>query len=169
MLCIMLTSIMLTMTIMFMFISHPLSMGMILLIQTLLISMWTGFMSMNFWYSYILFIVMVGGMLILFIYMTSVASNEKFSFSKINMFIIMLMSSIIIMSMLTDQIYNMMSSMNSDLMMYKNMISFKMSLNKFIMYPMMMMSLTLIIYLLITLIAVSKITNIQSGPLRKYN
>nr|QUE43181.1 NADH dehydrogenase subunit 6 [Pteroptyx valida] len=169
MLCIMLTSIMLTMTIMFMFISHPLSMGMILLIQTLLISMWTGSMSMNFWYSYILFIVMVGGMLILFIYMTSVASNEKFSFSKINMFIIMLMSSIIIMSMMTDQIYNMMSSMNSDLMMYSNMISFKMSLNKFIMYPMMMMSLTLIIYLLITLIAVSKITNIQSGPLRKYN
>nr|YP_010988598.1 NADH dehydrogenase subunit 6 [Pteroptyx valida]WOR80755.1 NADH dehydrogenase subunit 6 [Pteroptyx valida] len=165
----MLTSIMLTMTIMFMFISHPLSMGMILLIQTLLISMWTGSMSMNFWYSYILFIVMVGGMLILFIYMTSVASNEKFSFSKINMFIIMLMSSIIIMSMMTDQIYNMMSSMNSDLMMYSNMISFKMSLNKFIMYPMMMMSLTLIIYLLITLIAVSKITNIQSGPLRKYN
>nr|UZG66078.1 NADH dehydrogenase subunit 6 [Pteroptyx maipo] len=168
MLCIMLTSIMLTMTIMFIFISHPLSMAMILLIQTLLISMWTGFMSMYLWYSYIL-IVMVGGKLIMFIYMTSVASNEKFSFTKINMFIIMLMSWNIIMSMLTDQIFNMMSSMNSDLMMYKNMISFKMSLNKFIMYPMMMMSLTLIIFLLITLIAVSKITNIQSGPLRKYN
>nr|YP_010988533.1 NADH dehydrogenase subunit 6 [Medeopteryx incisura]WOR80677.1 NADH dehydrogenase subunit 6 [Medeopteryx incisura] len=165
----MLTTIMLTMTIMFMFISHPLSMGMILLIQTLLISMWTGSMSMNFWYSYILFIVMVGGMLILFIYMTSVASNEKFSFSKINMFIIATMSLIIIMSMLTDPIYNVINSMNSDLLMLKNLISFKLSLNKFIMYPMMMMSLTLIIYLLITLIAVSKITNIQSGPLRKYN
>nr|YP_010988559.1 NADH dehydrogenase subunit 6 [Medeopteryx maehongsonensis]WOR80703.1 NADH dehydrogenase subunit 6 [Medeopteryx maehongsonensis] len=165
----MLTSMMLTMTIMFMFISHPLSMGMILLIQTLLISMWTGFMSMNFWYSYILFIVMVGGMLILFIYMTSVASNEKFSFSKINMLITMTMSLIIIITMMTDNIYNVMNSMNSDLLMYKNLISFKLSLNKFIMYPMMMMSLTLIIYLLITLIAVSKITNIQSGPLRKYN
>nr|YP_010988546.1 NADH dehydrogenase subunit 6 [Medeopteryx isaanensis]WOR80690.1 NADH dehydrogenase subunit 6 [Medeopteryx isaanensis] len=165
----MLTSIMLTMTIMFMFISHPLSMGMILLIQTLLISMWTGSMSMNFWYSYILFIVMVGGMLILFIYMTSVASNEKFSFSKTNFIIIMTMSMMIIMSMMTDQIYNVMNTMNSDLLMYKNLISFKLSLNKFIMYPMMMMSLTLIIYLLITLIAVSKITNIQSGPLRKYN
>nr|YP_010988585.1 NADH dehydrogenase subunit 6 [Pteroptyx malaccae]WOR80729.1 NADH dehydrogenase subunit 6 [Pteroptyx malaccae] len=165
----MLMSIMLTMTIMFLLISHPLSMGMILLMQTLLISMWTGAMSMNFWYSYILFIVMVGGMLILFIYMTSVASNEKFSFSKINMLIIMLMSIIIILSTMTDQIYNVMNSMNSDLMMYKNLVSFKLSLNKFIMYPMMMMSLTLIIYLLITLIAVSKITNIQSGPLRKYS
>nr|YP_010988507.1 NADH dehydrogenase subunit 6 [Australoluciola thailandica]WOR80612.1 NADH dehydrogenase subunit 6 [Australoluciola thailandica] len=160
---------MMTLTIMFMFISHPLSMGMILLMQTLLISMWTGFMSMNFWYSYILFIVMVGGMLILFIYMTSVASNEKFSLSKINMFIMSMMSLIIISSILIDQIYNLMNSMNSDLNMYKNMITFKLSLNKFIMYPMMMMSLTLIIYLLITLIAVSKITNIQSGPLRKYN
>nr|UYC28892.1 NADH dehydrogenase subunit 6 [Medeopteryx sp.] len=164
----MLTSIMLTMTIMFMFITHPLSMGMILLIQTLLISMWTGFMSMNFWYSYILFIVMVGGMLILFIYMTSVASNEKFSFSKMNM-IITTMSLIIISLTMMDKIYNVMNSMNLDLMMNMNLISFKLSLNKFIMYPMMMMSLTLIIYLLITLIAVSKITNIQSGPLRKYN
>nr|YP_010538730.1 NADH dehydrogenase subunit 6 [Emarginoptyx trilucida]UYE92341.1 NADH dehydrogenase subunit 6 [Emarginoptyx trilucida] len=165
----MLISMMMTTTIMFMFISHPLSMGMILLMQTLLISMWTGFMSMNFWYSYILFIVMVGGMLILFIYMTSVASNEKFSFSKINMFILSTMSLIITLSILTDQILNFINSMNSDLTIYNNMITFKLSLNKFIMYPMMMMSLTLIIYLLITLIAVSKITNIQSGPLRKYN
>nr|UYG49023.1 NADH dehydrogenase subunit 6 [Abscondita chinensis] len=157
--------IMITLSISFMLVSHPLSMGMILLTQTLMIAMWTGFMSMNFWYSYILFIVMVGGMLILFIYMTSVASNEKFLYSKLMtmMMIIMFMALIIIKK---DQLFMLMNSMNYDLVA-KNNLTFKMSLNKFIMYPMMIMSLTIIIYLLIALIAVSKITNVKNGPLRK--
>nr|QEJ81461.1 NADH dehydrogenase subunit 6 [Pygoluciola sp. FM18] len=165
MLC-MILMIMLTTTISFLFIKHPLTMGMILLIQTLLIAMWTGFMSINFWYSYILFIIMVGGMLILFIYMTSVASNEKFSFSKI---LSLMMVTLIIMSifMSKDQMYTIMNSMNMDLMSMKNKFSFKMSLNKFLMYPMMIMSMSIIIYLLIALIAISKITNIKNGPLRK--
>nr|UYG18659.1 NADH dehydrogenase subunit 6 [Abscondita chinensis] len=160
-----LLTIMITFSISFMLVSHPLSMGMILLTQTLMIAMWTGFMSMNFWYSYILFIVMVGGMLILFIYMTSVASNEKFLYSKLMtmMMIIMFMALIIIKK---DQLFMLMNSMNYDLIA-KNNLTFKMSLNKFIMYPMMIMSLTIIIYLLIALIAVSKITNVKNGPLRK--
>nr|WOR80768.1 NADH dehydrogenase subunit 6 [Pygoluciola sp.] len=158
--------IMLTITISFLFISHPLTMGMMLIMQTLFIAMWTGSMSMNFWYSYVLFIIMVGGMLILFIYMTSVASNEKFSFSKI---LSLMMVTLIIMSILMskDQIYSMMNSMNLDLLQMKNKIMFKMSMNKFLMYPMMMMSMSIIIYLLIALIAVSKITNVKNGPLRK--
>nr|WJW73291.1 NADH dehydrogenase subunit 6 [Pygoluciola sp.] len=158
--------LMMTTSISFMFISHPLSMGMMLLLQTSMIAMWTGFMSMNFWYSYILFIVMVGGMLVLFIYMTSIASNEKFSFSKILLFtmILMMMTS---MMWSKDNMYTFMNSMNSDLMIIKNKMMFKLSLNKFLMYPMMIMSMTIIIYLLIALIAVSKITNMKNGPLRK--
>nr|QWW92000.1 NADH dehydrogenase subunit 6 [Abscondita cerata] len=158
--------IMMTLTILFMFMSHPLSMGMILLMQTLMIAMWTGSMSMNFWYSYILFIVMVGGMLILFIYMTSVASNEKFMYKKMLLIMVSIMF-IMIMFMNKDKIFTLMNSMNLDLMTIKNILTFKMSLNKFLMYPMMIMSLMIIIYLLITLIAVSKITNVKNGALRK--
>nr|YP_010158066.1 NADH dehydrogenase subunit 6 [Pygoluciola qingyu]QRG30013.1 NADH dehydrogenase subunit 6 [Pygoluciola qingyu] len=150
----------------FMFISHPLSMGMMLLLQTTMIAMWTGFMSMNFWYSYILFIVMVGGMLVLFIYMTSIASNEKFSFSKMLLFTLSMML-FMLMLWSKDNMYMYMNSMNSDLMIIKNKMMFKLSLNKFLMYPMMIMSMTIIIYLLIALIAVSKITNVKNGPLRK--
>nr|UYO78892.1 NADH dehydrogenase subunit 6 [Pygoluciola sp. 1 XHF-2022a] len=158
--------IMLMTSISFLFIKHPLTMGVILLMQTLLIAMWTGFMSINFWYSYILFIIMVGGMLILFIYMTSIASNEKFSYSKI---LSLMMVTLIIMSIFLskDQLYLLMNSMNLDLMSMKNKFSFKLSLNKFLMYPMMIMSMSIIIYLLIALIAVSKITNVKNGPLRK--
>nr|UZC78734.1 NADH dehydrogenase subunit 6 [Aquatica leii] len=155
--------LMMMMTMMFMMISHPLSMGLILLTQTLLISMWIGLLSMNFWYSYILFIIMVGGMLILFIYMTSVASNEKFSFNKSS-----LITAIPLVSMFLfkDKLFPNMNSMNLDITL-KSKFFFTMSLNKFLMYPMMLMSMVIIIYLLIALIAVSKITNIKSGPLRK--
>nr|UYI30622.1 NADH dehydrogenase subunit 6 [Aquatica sp. a XF-2022] len=155
--------LMTTMTMLFMMILHPLSMGMILLIQTLLIALWMGSLSMNFWYSYILFIIMVGGMLILFIYMTSIASNEKFKLSKSSFLLILPMVSIILFK---DKLIPNMNSMNLDLLI-KNKFLFTTSLNKFLMYPMMLMSMTVIIYLLITLIAVSKITNIKSGPLRK--
>nr|BBA21817.1 NADH dehydrogenase subunit 6 [Nipponoluciola cruciata] len=155
--------LMMTTTMMFMFISHPLTMGMTLLIQTLLIAMWIGLLSMNFWYSYILFIIMVGGMLILFIYMTSVASNEKFKFK-----IMPLMTTMMLLMTSTIMFKNeMFPLMNSDMLTIKSKLMFTVSLNKFLMYPMMMMSLTIIIYLLIALIAVSKITNIKSGPLRK--
>nr|YP_009387940.1 NADH dehydrogenase subunit 6 [Aquatica wuhana]ART65581.1 NADH dehydrogenase subunit 6 [Aquatica wuhana] len=154
--------LMMTASILFMMISHPLSMGMILLIQTLLIAMWIGTLSINFWYSYILFIIMVGGMLILFIYMTSVASNEKFSLNK---FSLILIFPLIMIYMFKDKLFPNMNSMNMDIS--TNKFLFTMSLNKFLMYPMMFMSMTIIIYLLITLIAVSKITNIIKGPLRK--
>nr|BAL14645.1 NADH dehydrogenase subunit 6 [Nipponoluciola cruciata] len=154
--------LMMTTTMMFMFISHPLTMGMTLLIQTLLIAMWIGLLSMNFWYSYILFIIMVGGMLILFIYMTSVASNEKFKFK-----IMPLMTTMMLLMTSTIMFKNkMFPLMNSDTLTIKSKLMFTVSLNKFLMYP-MMMSLTIIIYLLIALIAVSKITNIKKGPLRK--
>nr|AYQ18991.1 NADH dehydrogenase subunit 6 [Lampyridae sp. 2 ACP-2013] len=161
--------IMMMTTMMFMLISHPMTMGMTLLMQTILIAMWTGFLSMNFWYSYILFIVMVGGMLILFIYMTSVASNEKFSYSKTLMMIIMTMMIISILMTIKDQLFSSMNSMNSEMTTFKNKFLFKLSLNKFYMHPMMLISISVIIYLLIALIAVVKITSLKSGPLRKNN
>nr|YP_009142303.1 NADH dehydrogenase subunit 6 [Sclerotia substriata]AKG95432.1 NADH dehydrogenase subunit 6 [Sclerotia substriata] len=158
-----------SLSIIFIFISHPLSMGFILLIQTLNIAMWTGFMSMNFWYSYILFIIMVGGMLILFIYMTSIASNEKFKFNmKTTMTMlltIMLMCTIMLLT--KDQMTELMNSTNIDIIQLKSNLLFKMSLNKFLMMPLIFLSLTIISYLFIALIAVSKITNTKMGPLRK--
>nr|QUE43180.1 NADH dehydrogenase subunit 6 [Luciola singapura] len=167
MLCMTMLIFMMMTTMTFMFITHPLSMGMILLMQTLLISMWTGSLSTNFWYSYILFIVMVGGMLILFIYMTSVASNEKFSYSKILLMFMMTLLIISMIMMIKDQFSFSLNSMNSEMINFKNKFLFKLSLNKFYMFPMMLISLSVIIYLLIALIAVVKITSLKNGPLRK--
>nr|YP_010385143.1 NADH dehydrogenase subunit 6 [Sphaeridium lunatum]UPL65153.1 NADH dehydrogenase subunit 6 [Sphaeridium lunatum] len=146
------------------FSTHPMSMGLTLLIQTICVALMTGFLANNFWFSYILFIVMVGGMLVLFIYMTSVASNEKFYFSKTLMFTFILLSFIMLISLFfMDNLiteYSSLFNINSDL---------NLNLNKYITYPYNIITIMMIFYLLITLIAVVKISKIKYGPLRHMN
>nr|ALO76787.1 NADH deshydrogenase subunit 6 [Chrysomelidae sp. SPH01] len=152
----------------FSFLNHPLTLGLILLINTILISLTTGMMNYNFWFSYILFLIMIGGMLILFIYMTSVASNEKFKFSSkmfnFLMFMIFLMMMVIL---LVDQYYcsfymNMLDMMNQNMLKNNSL-----SMNKYMNFPNNLIIYMMIIYLLITLIMIVKITELHYGPLRQ--
>nr|YP_010411309.1 NADH dehydrogenase subunit 6 [Epiverta chelonia]URN72942.1 NADH dehydrogenase subunit 6 [Epiverta chelonia] len=153
---------------MIIFLNHPFSLGMTILIQSILISLTIGTMNFNFWYSYILMLIMIGGLLILFIYMTSIASNEKF---KIN-FLIFLIFSLIISS--TMMIW-MAKNCHLNEFLYKNFLIFKMnnnynfnySLSKFLNYPSLKILLITIFYLLITMIASVKICKIKLGPLRQ--
>nr|QZI85896.1 NADH dehydrogenase subunit 6 [Agapanthia amurensis] len=151
----------------FIFLFHPLSLGLGLLLQTIIISLITGLLSFNYWYSYILFLIMIGGMLVLFIYMTSVASNEKFKFSK-KLFLLSL-SFIFFTSpgFIFDSYYINKMTKNYDLMCQNEEIDFILSLSKFINWPFNMIFFMMIIYLLITLIMVVKITTIEYGPLRQ--
>nr|ALO70597.1 NADH deshydrogenase subunit 6 [Gyrohypnus fracticornis] len=145
--------------------NHPLSMGMILLIQTILIAMIMGFLMFNLWFSYILFLIMIGGMLILFIYMTSIASNEKFKFS-INYLIIPLIMPVIMYIIFTqDNLFFNLINLNIESLEKFNSIN--KILNKFINFPNNYILTMLIIYLFITLIAVVKIADSQKGPLRQ--
>nr|YP_010693825.1 NADH dehydrogenase subunit 6 [Tachina stackelbergi]WCD42055.1 NADH dehydrogenase subunit 6 [Tachina stackelbergi] len=149
---------------------HPLAMGLILLIQTTLISLTSGFMSKTFWFSYILFLVFIGGMLVLFIYVTSLASNEMFSFS----IKLMMISTMIIFMVMTFMYFMdknlLMQYKNLEMNSIYNMNSYIMenslSLNKLYNYPTNIMTILLMNYLLITLIAVVKITKLFKGPLR---
>nr|QNP10003.1 NADH dehydrogenase subunit 6 [Ochthebius lederi] len=147
----------------FMFMTHPLSMGLILMIQVILISLITGFLNFNFWYSYILFLIMIGGMLVLFIYMTSIASNEKFKMNLNLIYIIIIFMFFMMMMMMTDKFFNEIMLFNK--FMLDNSKYFMLS--KFYNTPSNMIMFLLIIYLLITLIAVVKITNFKMGPLRQ--
>nr|YP_010580966.1 NADH dehydrogenase subunit 6 [Monochamus saltuarius]UZT27189.1 NADH dehydrogenase subunit 6 [Monochamus saltuarius] len=149
----------------FLFLNHPLSLGLILLLQTTLIALITGLMNYNYWFSYIIFLVMIGGMLILFIYMTSVASNEKFKFSyKLMLILTISFCTMLILLSLDSYYFNLI--LTNDLMNQNLNLNFKLSMNKFLMWPMNLLFSLIIIYLLITLIMVVKITNIKSGPLR---
>nr|ALO76229.1 NADH deshydrogenase subunit 6 [Pleophylla sp. PLE01] len=162
-----LMTISLMMSLLFSMLTHPLSMGAILLTQTVTVAMTMGYFNYNYWFSYLLFLIMIGGMLVLFAYMTSVASNEKFKFSiKITVIIMMMTSMIILTLMLTDQYFTNLNNINPESI--SMMMKFKLSLNKFISYPSNIIMFMMIIYLLITLIAVVKITDIKKGPLRQF-
>nr|YP_003204835.1 NADH dehydrogenase subunit 6 [Macrogyrus oblongus]ACO92548.1 NADH dehydrogenase subunit 6 [Macrogyrus oblongus] len=157
----------------FLFMKHPLSMGFILLIQTIIISMITGFMTYSYWFSYILFLIMLGGMLVLFIYMTSLASNELFSYSsKLSMTIFFFILIFITLFLIIDKMNLIPMIKNSSFMEMNNSIMFMknellVSLNKIYNKPNFMITIILINYLFLTLIAVVKITNINQGPLRQ--
>nr|YP_009971731.1 NADH dehydrogenase subunit 6 [Platisus angusticollis]QNG56441.1 NADH dehydrogenase subunit 6 [Platisus angusticollis] len=153
------------MSFMFLFLNHPLSFGLILLIQTILSALISGMMSLNFWYSYILFLIMVGGMLILFMYMTSIASNEKFKFSLNLFYVLGILSLTIPISWMF--MYSNHKFFNELMFNQNYQLKFPLSMNKYMYMPSMMIYLMIIMYLFITLIAIVKIINIHYGPLRQ--
>nr|UOU85224.1 NADH dehydrogenase subunit 6 [Hylemyza partita] len=154
----------------FMNMKHPLAMGLTLLIQTTLVCLMSGLITKSFWFSYILFLVFLGGMLVLFIYVTSLASNEMFSFSIKLFFISLLIFTLMMISLFFLDKNILLQYSNLEVQSISNMNSYLMenslSLNKLYNYPTNLLTILLMNYLLITLIAVVKITNLFKGPLR---
>nr|AVN67642.1 NADH dehydrogenase subunit 6 [Parcoblatta divisa] len=147
--------------------NHPLAMGLILLIQTVMISIITGLLSQSFWFSYVLFLIFLGGMLILFIYVTSLASNEMFFMSmKISISSIFIITfSFIILYLFKNLFIQNQETLN----FWMNNNPLYTSITKLYNQPTSIITILLASYLFLTLIAVVKITNIFSGPLRQMN
>nr|YP_009628979.1 NADH dehydrogenase subunit 6 [Metapenaeus joyneri]QBX88881.1 NADH dehydrogenase subunit 6 [Metapenaeus joyneri] len=156
-----------TFSIMFTRLIHPLAMGLMLLLQTMMICVTAGLSMNSFWFSYILFLIFLGGMLVLFMYVASLASNETFSFSSLLVVItaaVLFLSIIIIL--LDPMTFNhphhlaqssFMTNITSSTPVLLSTIYNKTTTN---------LTLFIVLYLLLTLIAVVKITNTFFGPLR---
>nr|AVN68115.1 NADH dehydrogenase subunit 6 [Carbrunneria paramaxi] len=153
-------------SVMFLQMNHPLSMGMMLMIQTMLISLISGIISQSFWFSYILFLIFIGGMLILFIYITSLASNEMFLFSS-KMLIKSMITTLMMVILLKSFYFIYYNQDTSNLMFINNPLMY--SLNKLYNQYTNIITILLASYLFLTLIVVVKITNIFKGPLRQMN
>nr|WNO18690.1 NADH dehydrogenase subunit 6 [Pintara tabrica melli] len=164
--------VMIFITILMFFLKHPLAMGFMILIQTIMICLISGLYLNTYWFSYILFLTFFGGLLVLFIYVSSVASNELFQFlfkNKLLMLFLLLLLFMITFILLNNNLnlifdsfklnkfYNYLILINNN-----NNINWTKLYNEQTYLLMMMM----IIYLFITLVAVVKITNIFHGPLR---
>nr|YP_011010469.1 NADH dehydrogenase subunit 6 [Asclepios annandalei]WPW47097.1 NADH dehydrogenase subunit 6 [Asclepios annandalei] len=142
---------------------HPLSMGFNLILITFISSISMTMWMKYTWYSYILVLVMLGGMLVLFMYMASIASNEIMKFSmKIT---IMFMMSIMIMMMLIKQ--EMMSYNTTMIWTTENQQN--MSMMKLFNNQTSIITIMMALYLLMTMIYVIYITNTFEGPMRKKN
>nr|QNE85947.1 NADH dehydrogenase subunit 6 [Calopteryx splendens] len=154
-------------TFMFGLMKHPMSMGIVLMAQTLLICLFTNSLAQNAWFSYILFLVFMGGMLVLFIYLTSVASNELFgkkNYKAIISWVVVMMLLLPAMWVLEPLMLTN-SSENAKSMKIEGMVNLTSMFN----YPYNLMTIAVIVYLFLTLIVVVKITESHSGPLRMNN
>nr|YP_010564276.1 NADH dehydrogenase subunit 6 [Colobochyla salicalis]UYX62286.1 NADH dehydrogenase subunit 6 [Colobochyla salicalis] len=156
------------------FLNNPLFMGLMILFQTILISLLSGMLIKTYWFFYILFLTFLGGLLVLFIYVFSIASKELFkpSFNSKVLFFFSLLLLLLLILFKKKNFYWMNFFFNFDMNNFflMNMFFFnndnKIVLNKLYNNQTFMIMLILIIYLFITLIAVVKITNIFYGPLR---
>nr|WGT89559.1 NADH dehydrogenase subunit 6 [Sclomina pallens] len=154
-----------TISITFMFLKHPLSMGMALIMQTINVSLITGMMINTFWFSYILLITMLSGALVLFIYMASIASNEKF-YTSITMMLFILASMGMALALTLLKAYPNMTETIKKMNLNNEQV---LSLIKMFNMHNMIVTLTMIIYLFMTMVVISYIVNVHEGPLRTKN
>nr|NP_775075.1 NADH dehydrogenase subunit 6 [Triops cancriformis]QCZ36072.1 NADH dehydrogenase subunit 6 [Triops cancriformis]QCZ36085.1 NADH dehydrogenase subunit 6 [Triops cancriformis]BAC53604.1 NADH dehydrogenase subunit 6 [Triops cancriformis] len=150
-------------SLMFMFLIHPLSMGLNLMIQSLLICLYTGSFFLNYWFSYTLFLIFLGGLLVLFIYISSLASNEMFQLNVKLMFFLSLcfLSIFLILSFLYETPWTTMIAFTwSKMVTVENMVSHVYKNSN------IQLMLFMVTYLLVTLLVVVNITKLDVGPLR---
>nr|YP_010192690.1 NADH dehydrogenase subunit 6 [Caerulea coeligena]QZP40844.1 NADH dehydrogenase subunit 6 [Caerulea coeligena] len=157
------------------FINHPMSMGTLILIQTLLLCLISGMLINTYWFSYILFLIFSGGLLILFIYVSSIASNEMFKVSMKNKLLLLayFILTFIFSTYLMNNLYWLNMMINEEMTNFSNYYFFyeynNINLTKLYNKQTYFLTMMMIIYLFITLIAIVKITNIFKGPLRSSN
>jgi len=132
-----------------------------LLIQTIMVCLIRGTIYRSFWFSYVLFIIIIGGILVLFIYMTRLASNEIFSPSNK-----ILMASSITIPILTYIIPTLTN--NKEINIHDTVIENEITTTTTVIYNQIIGTITtmLVIYILLTLIVVVNIINVSKGPLR---
>lgn len=99
-------------------------------------------------------------MLVVFIYITSVTSNEKFTLKTKPLIIrFLVIFPLILINKLPKNFINNTTNFSNKTQEF--------IINKFINLPIIILIIIIIIYLLITLIATVKITKIKLGPLRQ--
>nr|QUI77268.1 NADH dehydrogenase subunit 6 [Mitjaevia shibingensis] len=142
------------------FIKNPMSMGFLLMSQTMIMILFMNKMLNSSWFTMITFLMMIGGLLIIFSYMSSIASNEKFKI-KLNLIVFMLITLLILDEMILENQINEKQEINL-------VMNMDMSLIKIYNSKSMLMTIMLVLYLLITMISVSKMVKHHDGPLRSF-
>uniref|UniRef100_A0AAU6PTH1 NADH-ubiquinone oxidoreductase chain 6 n=1 Tax=Homidia sp. TaxID=3054010 RepID=A0AAU6PTH1_9HEXA len=140
--------------------SHPISILVSILLQTSIICLTLWILTKSSWFSFILFLIFLGGLMVLFVYITSLASNEMFKINYWDNSILMLTTLMLTLGLTNFTFFNEMwsnmtfSILNKILMIFsKNMI---------------LPTLTIMSYLLFVLIVAVKISSMMEGPVRNF-
>lgn len=152
--------------------NHPVIIIIILLIYRSIICLNISLWKSNYILSIFLFLIIIRGLLIIFLYFSSLISNEQFKF-KINYLLILFNINIIFFYFLIK-----INPLNLFIYKYKfhensfisslNKINFNNILNLYE-YPLNNLTILSIFYLLISLFSIIKICSLKSTSLRKIN
>jgi NADH-ubiquinone oxidoreductase chain 6 len=138
--------------------SHPVILTVIILAQTILICLIIWVKLKISWFSYILFLIFLGGLIVLFIYITRLASNElintKIDFNFVVITVILIFTTFFIFLKINPQL------INSIFETQWKTFSFIYSVNIFFIV------VVTIIYLLLTLLIVVKLSNKYDAPIK---
>lgn len=143
--------------------THPITLGFILIFTSIIYSILIFLRSRSPWIPFILIIVFLRGSIVIFIYITSISSNETISL-EIKFIPLILISSVILLInnnlIFRFNIKNLnplknLTNSNSVELIYK---TYNISLN--------LLTLFIIIYLLLIIIVAVKITILSKTPLR---
>nr|UAM91315.1 NADH dehydrogenase subunit 6 [Scolopendra subspinipes] len=138
---------------MFLMTSNPLSFIILIIMQTLCTAIYTLILQNSPWMSYILFLIFLGGMLILFSYISSLASNETFNLLNWSL-VIQFFSVFLTILSWTPRPAMMKINTNKTINLTE---LYNQNIN---------LTLILIMYLMLALIIVTNLSNIKMGPLR---
>nr|UGS80461.1 NADH dehydrogenase subunit 6 [Lachesilla sp. LaspMLY] len=159
----------LILTVLFFKTSNPLSMGLLLILQIIFSSIYFCFFLKSSWFFYIFILIFIGGMLILFIYVTSIFPNEKFKISQLMLFKSALLFLLFLILLLLYLYYMSLNLSQMETYMDWSIMDSKASnsTKKIFMSQTYYMYMLMVNYLFFCMIVVIKITNFFQGPLRK--
>nr|UEE83309.1 NADH dehydrogenase subunit 6 [Petalocephala gongshanensis] len=142
------------------FMTNPVSMGLLLMVYSFLISFLIGKIMLTSWFCIVTMLMMIGGLLVIFMYISSISSNEKFKFNKLNFIFLFAIFFYLDELMMDYQCFDL-----SELGEYLD-LSESFSMVKLYNSSNFLLTLFLIIYLIFTMIVVSFIVKHFKGPLR---
>nr|AXA45294.1 NADH dehydrogenase subunit 6 [Splendrillia sp. 2 MNHN IM 2013-9750] len=144
--------------------NQPLSLGLMIMMSTLWMCVVSA-ITLSSWYSYILFLIYVGGLLVMFAYVAALSPNVLFGKGTPALFfVIMMVLFMVVMYFfpITD------SSSTSDIYAYNTLKFLKMYSTEMVSPQMISILVGLAVILLINLIVVVKICYYQRAALRPY-
>nr|BDQ44010.1 NADH dehydrogenase subunit 6 [Amynthas surcatus] len=147
--------LMTTSTMMLYLSTTPIMLGINILIMALLLSV-TLASSMSSWYAFLVFLIYVGGMLVMFAYFLALAPNQQMPTKSNMIYMITTLTILTAVAVITDTQIFISKEMQQD-----NMYLYSSSTSPFL--------IMLALILLLTMVIVVKLTNRSSGPLRPFN
>nr|BDQ44322.1 NADH dehydrogenase subunit 6 [Amynthas phaselus] len=147
--------LMTTSTMMLYLSTTPIMLGINILIMALLLSA-TLATSMSSWYAFLVFLIYVGGMLVMFAYFLALSPNQQMPTASNIIYLLMTMITLMTVTIITKTKISIPQEMFQD-----NIYLYSMST-----LPILIL---LALILLLTMVIVVKLTNLSKGPLRPFN